>query len=152
MQVSWQVWRWFRRAPRLKDRAARYGSPGIVAYYWDGGAPKQHLVKDISVTGAYLHAADEYCTGTVLELALQQETRGAEPTTPASYFSVTCRVLYSGTDGMRVRFILHTRHRRKALEQFIDQAIATHQARESRHGSPVTEQELIDSLKGNGVR
>lgn len=152
MQVSWQVWRWWKRTPRRKDRAARYTNPGIVAFYWDGGAPKQHVVKDISLTGAYLHAADEYCTGTVLELALQQDIGDAEAATPLLYFSAPCRVLYSGADEMRVRFILPTRHRRKALERFIDQAVAARQARENSHGTPVAGPTLIRDLKGNGVR
>jgi Flp pilus assembly protein TadG len=91
----------------------------MVAYYWDGGAPKEHPVRDISLTGAFVCAAEQWYLGTILTMTLQQ--RSEENTVPTeSFISVPCKVVRQDPDGgVGVRFMFTGNEQRKALERFI---------------------------------
>ncbi len=103
---------------RQKHRAVRYTKPGIVAHYWDGGAPKDHTVKDISLTGAYLYAVERWYTGTILSLNLQEAAGDGE-----TALAVRCKVVRHGPDGIGVTFMLHSRAEEKALKGFMSSAV-----------------------------
>jgi Flp pilus assembly protein TadG len=108
---------WLKLA-RQEHRAVRYSSPGIVAYYWDGGAPKEHTVKDISLTGAYLHATERWYAGTILSLNLQESTGGGK-----GALSVRCKVVRHGPDGIGISFMLRSQDEQKALKRFMNSAV-----------------------------
>ena len=86
---------WLRQALK-EDRADRYAAPGLVAHFWDGGAPKAHPVKDISLTGAYLCVKERLYAGTLIDIAL----RKASESSSESALSVQCKVVRHGPDGI----------------------------------------------------
>jgi Flp pilus assembly protein TadG len=115
---------WLKNPPRAQ-RALRHPSPGIVAYYWDGGTPREHQVKDLSLTGAYLYGTGPWVCGTLLALTI----KGVHsPAPPASVDQVLClrgKIVRLEPDGMGIRFVLLTPDERKAWEQFMSKLIVT---------------------------
>jgi PilZ domain len=63
------------RALRSRDarKAARYpANDALVAYYyWDGGSPTPHPVRDISTSGLYLSTDARWYPGTLVRITLQ---------------------------------------------------------------------------------
>lgn len=54
-------------------RAKRYPTPGLVAYYWTGGAPYSYNVGDMSATGLFLLTKERWAPGTVIQMTLQRQ-------------------------------------------------------------------------------
>ncbi len=54
-------------------RAKRFPTPGLVAYYWTGGAPYSYQVGDISATGLFLLTRERWAPGTLIQMTLQQQ-------------------------------------------------------------------------------
>lgn len=54
-------------------RAVRYPTPGLVAYYWTGGAPHSYHVGDMSATGLFLLTKERWAPGTLIQITLQQQ-------------------------------------------------------------------------------
>lgn len=54
-------------------RALRYPTPGLVAYYWTGGAPHSYHVGDMSATGLFLLTSERWAPGTLIQMTLQQQ-------------------------------------------------------------------------------
>lgn len=106
---------------RRTHRAERYADPGIVAYYWNGGPPKQNPVRNISLSGAYVCTEEKWCVGTIIWIVL--ETYNGSGSKVASV-TVPCRVVWDGPDGFGVNFVFTANSKRKALDQFIHQAVA----------------------------
>jgi Flp pilus assembly protein TadG len=107
------------------EPAPRYESPRIVAHYWDGGAPKEHQVRDISLTGAYLYATEHWCSGTIIEVALQELAGPGETTLGVSVLCLRCKVVRHGPDGIGITFMLRTKEELKALKQFMSGTVAS---------------------------
>ncbi len=111
---------WWEQKPSQKKRAERYTIPGLVAHYWDGGAPKERPVSDISFTGAYLGATERWYVGTILTITLQQQARENGTALAAPFVSVLCKVVRQDSDGgVGVRFMMQGNEERKALKRFI---------------------------------
>lgn len=113
---------WLKQALSGPERIERYTSreickSGIVAYYWDGGAPKKHAVKDISSGGAYLYANEPWCVGTIITVTFQKEAEGEGAAT--TFAVLNCRVVRHTPDGAEIEFMLRTEEERKALKQFM---------------------------------
>jgi Flp pilus assembly protein TadG len=110
-----------KQGPPRKKRAMRYANPGLVAYYWDGGAPKKHVVKDISSTGVYVYTKELWCVGTIVALTLQdagdREGKAAVPP-----IVLPCRVVRHGEDGIGFNFMFQGNEARKALKRFMRSA------------------------------
>ncbi len=112
--------RWWEQKPSLKRRAQRHPIAGVVAYYWDGGAPKEHPVRNISFTGAYLCATERWYLGTILTITLQQRTAEYGTSLAKPFLSIPCKVVRQDAEGgVGVRFVLRGSQERKALKQFI---------------------------------
>jgi hypothetical protein len=94
------------------DRAIRYPAPSIVAYYWDGGAPCPHPVKDISITGAYLCGANPWQPGTVITGTF------SGPCEPD--LTMTFRVVRRGPDGIGISFAPQSKQERLDLQRFLN--------------------------------
>jgi len=101
---------------RRKQRALRHATPGLVAYYWDGGVPKEHAVKNISLTGAYLYAAERWYDGTIMALSFRQGAITAE----AACLSVRGKIVRHGADGIGIKFMMRTKDEKAALKRFIN--------------------------------
>jgi Flp pilus assembly protein TadG len=123
-----EILNWLKQAlgeerNKRKERAMRHQSPGIIAHYWDGGAPRQHPVKDISLTGAYVYTTERWYAGTIVELTLKEVAGAGNPTSAASVLSLHCRIVRHGPDGIGITFMLRTHAERKALKRFMKNAV-----------------------------
>ena len=85
-------------------RAKRYPTPGVVAYYWTGGAPYSYHVGDMSATGLFLLTKERWAPGTLIQMTLQKQdgrTNNAE-----SSICVLTEVVRWGENGAGFNFIL----------------------------------------------
>jgi hypothetical protein len=98
---SW-LQRWWSPDPR---KAPREPVAGLAAYYWTGGAPKAHSIKDISSSGLYIVTEERWYPGTLILMTLQQTDKG-DKTTERS-ISVHSRAVRCGSDGVGLQFILN---------------------------------------------
>ena len=108
-----------KQGPPRKKRAMRYANPGLVAYYWDGGAPIGHVVGDISSTGAYVYTKELWCVGTIVTLTLRETGDGETMPAAASSITLPCRVARHGQDGIGFNFMVQREVERKALKSFM---------------------------------
>jgi len=93
--------RWWSPDPR---KAPREPSPGLAAYYWTGGAPQAHNIKDISSSGLYVVTEERWYPGTLILMTLQKTANGEESAERA--ISVHTRAVRWGKDGVGLQFIL----------------------------------------------
>jgi len=98
---SW-LERWWSPDPR---KAPREQAPGLAAYYWTGGAPQAHSIRDISSTGLYVVTEERWYPGTLILMTLQTG-EGAEQSTERA-LSVHSRAVRWGADGVGLQFILN---------------------------------------------
>lgn len=87
-----------------KRRSPRYLAPRLIAYYWDGGAPKAHAIRDISFTGLYLLTEQRWYPGSVVTMTLQS-TEKPEHGDKRS-IAVRVKAIRQGEDGMGFAFML----------------------------------------------
>ncbi|HUD54455.1 MAG TPA: hypothetical protein VMR02_04460 [Terracidiphilus sp.] len=90
--------------PRDRRRADRQSLPGLIAYYFTGGAPEPHKISNISVTGFYLHTDERWMPGTVVRMTLQRV--GSKGDDPSDIISVNSKIVRWGADGEGFEFIL----------------------------------------------
>jgi hypothetical protein len=86
-----------------RRRADRLPVPGLAAYYWDGGKPRPHEIRDISSTGLYLVTEERWYPRTLVRMTLQR-TDAAEDGKERS-ITVESMVVRWGTDGVGLVFI-----------------------------------------------
>jgi|SRR6185437_5847822 len=84
-------------------RAPRDITPPLAAYFWDGGRPVAHIVKDISPTGFFLATTERWLLGTLVMVTLQR-TR-TESSRPDASLIVMSKVVHHGDDGVGFSFI-----------------------------------------------
>lgn len=99
-----RILRWFLPDDSDRRRANRHPLPGLVAYYWTGGAPQAYQVGDISETGLYLLTENRPLPGTGIVMTLQRTVKGAK--NPEDSISVLTRVVRWGADGVGLAFVL----------------------------------------------
>jgi hypothetical protein len=120
---------WFRR---LSDhrKAQRLKSPLLVAYYWNGAAPKSHEIQDISSTGFYLLTQERWHLGTIITMTLQRTSSAPMKSGEENHISVRSKVIRAGEDGVGFTFIPQEPEidgpnsapaGRKAINRFLDQ-------------------------------
>ena len=63
---------WYRLPFVHRPRAERRESPALVAFHWDGSAPRQNHVANISSSGAYLLTNERWRNGDIVSLTLQR--------------------------------------------------------------------------------
>jgi hypothetical protein len=82
--------------------ALRQSVPGLIAYFFTGGAPKEHPVRDISRTGLYIVTDERWYMGTVVRITLTDRHK------PTAEYSITvnAKVVRLGSDGVGMEFIL----------------------------------------------
>lgn len=81
-----------------RRKGTRRAIPGLVAYFWTGGAPKAYEVANISTEGFYLLTEERWMPGTAILVTLQigSVTKGE----PDTRISVQCKVVWAGSDGV----------------------------------------------------
>jgi uncharacterized membrane protein (UPF0127 family) len=116
---------WLARITRkfrdVRDRrlASRCAVAGVVAYYWEGGTPEPHAVLNLSTSGAYISTPRQWYPGTVVELSLQKEARGGEPSESQLAVHVPCRVVRCGARGVGMRFLYTSQVQRIGVKKLI---------------------------------
>jgi len=113
-------------------RAVRYPVPGLVAYYWTGGAPYSHQVGNISATGLFLLTKERWTPGTLIQMTLQQQNAKVTKNNSISLISEVVRWSENGSgfnfvlsdcDNVREYGILPTETvDRKTVERFLHRA------------------------------
>lgn len=97
---------WLQRllspAPPEPRKAPRESLEGLTAYFFTGGDPAAHGVRDISATGMYVFTEERWYPGTVVRMTL---TDRRQPTAERS-ITVHASVVRSGSDGVGLQFIL----------------------------------------------
>jgi hypothetical protein len=114
--------RWWSPDPR---KAPRDSAPGLAAYYWTGGPPQAHQVKDISSTGLYVITEERWYPGTLVLMTLQNSEFGEEA--KERTVCVHSRAIRWGKDGVGLQFVLKDEASdvtmaaadRKALDRFL---------------------------------
>ena len=86
-----------------RRKAERRAVPGLVAYYWDGGLPTPHPIREISLTGMYLLTKERWYLGTVVMMRLQQT--GAGDGDPEHLIAMHARAVRWGEDGVGLAFL-----------------------------------------------
>jgi hypothetical protein len=114
--------RWWSPDPR---RAPREPATGLAAYYWTGGPPEAHPVRDISSTGLYVVTEERWYPGTLILMTLQNHGSGDE--VAERTICVHSRAVRWGKDGVGLQFVLQNgggdasmaAADRKALDRFL---------------------------------
>jgi len=83
-------------------KAPRESLPGLTAYFFTGGTPVGHGVKDISLSGMYVFTQERWYPGTMIRMTL---TDRHEPTVERS-ITLNAAVMRWGNDGVGLRFVL----------------------------------------------
>ena len=118
---SW-LERWWSPDPR---KAPREQVPGLAAYYWTGGPPEAHPIKDVSSTGLYVVTEERWYPGTLVLMTLQITDLG--PEIAERTICVHSRAVRWGKDGVGLQFVLQNDSSdpsmaaadRKALDRFL---------------------------------
>jgi hypothetical protein len=92
---------------RRKDRIE---SPGLVAHYWTGAAPRAKGVLNINSIGSYLLTEERWYPGTVIKVTLQVVERRnhlfeEKKDRRKDVIAVLAQVVRSGQDGVGLEFI-----------------------------------------------
>lgn len=85
-------------------RAVRLPMPGLVAYFFTGGSPRPHPIKDISVTGFYMCTQERWLPGTIIRVTLQMVDHDGKAGRDS--ITVHSRVVRWGPDGGGFEFVL----------------------------------------------
>jgi hypothetical protein len=91
----------FTKERRKNDRQA---APGLAAFFWTGGAPIQHGIRDISPTGLYLLTEERWYLGTIIVITLQRSD--AAEGSPERSVAVQSKAVRYGEDGVGLEFLL----------------------------------------------
>jgi hypothetical protein len=96
---------WFTRfITQVRRLADREHSLPLVAYFWDGGVPRAHSIRDLSSTGLYMLTDQRWYPGTLVTLILQRTM--AADADPHRAITLKARVVWSGKDGVGLAFVV----------------------------------------------
>ena len=97
---------WWRRflagEPPDPREADRESIPGLIAYFFTGGAPIVHRVRDISTNGIYVFTNERWYPDTVVRITLSDEREPSRETT----LTVHARVARGDKNGVGLQFVL----------------------------------------------
>jgi PilZ domain len=105
---SWMD-RWLFPKTTDRRRSLRIPAPGLAAYFWTGGPPKAHPVRDISATGLYVVNQERWYLGTLVRMTLTS-LAGEQPPAERS-ITLETRAVRHGNDGVGLQIM--TQHTRK---------------------------------------
>jgi hypothetical protein len=114
-----RFWQWLRSDPDRRS-ASRESGAGLTAFYWDGGTPRGHRVRDISRRGAFVETgSSSWADGTLMMLTLQIDSSGAPGDPGADAIVVQAQVVRTCTAGMGIKFLLPDLNSRRRIAQFL---------------------------------
>jgi len=82
----------------------RESVPGLIAYFFTGGTPVPHQIRDISSTGLFVVTDERWYPGTLVQMTLKKTEEGM-PRTEHS-IALMAKSLRWGNDGVGVAFVL----------------------------------------------
>lgn len=88
---------------RERRKGDRVPAPELAAFFWTGGTPLEHRIRDISSTGLYLIAEDAWYPGTMMMITLQN--KDASEDDPERAIVIQARVVRKGDDGAGLFFV-----------------------------------------------
>jgi hypothetical protein len=120
--------RWFsRETPQDPRKVQRIALPGMIAYFWDGGAPRAHEIRNISDTGLYVVTNERWYPGTLVQMTLKKT--GSNGAKVEATISLMARANRWGNDGVGLGFVVRDPRRpspdddqaveRDQLDQFL---------------------------------
>jgi hypothetical protein len=85
-----------------RRRGERIALPGLVAFYWTGGAPQPYEILNISRSGLYLRSKEMWSPDTVVRMTLERpDPEGGE----RKSIGVLARVVRSDNGGVAHEFV-----------------------------------------------
>ncbi len=101
---SWLA-RWFIRdgEDRTKQKR-REPATGLTAFFWTGGSPKAHVIRDINSSGMYVKTSERWYIGTVIRMTLSMAS--GQDSGPVSSICVHAEAINWGNDGVDLRFVV----------------------------------------------
>ena len=108
--------RLFNEEPPDPRNAQREAFPGLVAYFFTGGTPAPHRVRDISGSGLYVYTGERWYLGTIIRITLTDQRQLERPHS----LTVDAKVVRWGNDGVGLHFILVDNRSRRDSELPID--------------------------------
>ncbi len=98
--VTTSLLRWMTGTPKP---APRYQLPGLIAYFWTGGASEGHPVENISTSGLFLRTKERWIPETILLMYLQRTTPNGDG--KADSIPVLSKVIWQGEHGVGLQFV-----------------------------------------------
>jgi hypothetical protein len=98
--------------PKDARKAAREALPGLNAFFFTGGAPQAHGVRDISLTGMYVFTSERWYPGTMVRMTLTDSTERSRERS----ITLNTTVMRSGDDGVGLKFILEKGRGREPMD------------------------------------
>jgi hypothetical protein len=99
---------WWRRLffpdPEDPRRAMRASLSGLSSYFWDGGAPRAHEIRDISSTGLYVVTDERWYPGTLIQMTLKKTF--SEVAQNEAAITLMARANRWGNDGVGLSFVV----------------------------------------------
>jgi hypothetical protein len=87
-----------------RRRSERRALPGLVAYFWTGGAPQSYELSNISLSGVYVLTDERWVFETMIHMNLQKT--GAAKADENDSVPVLVKVVRWGVDGVGLEFVL----------------------------------------------
>jgi len=154
-------WFSFTRLPFTEHRKAqRMKAPLLVAYYWDGAAPKSHTIQNISSTGFYLVTKERWLPGTMVTMTLQRTDIALAHPGTQSHIAVVSKVVRLGEDGVGFTFVPLDSHPgdlkskpvdKKALLKFVEQVKVDRDRAAIRHIEATLKTKLSGQNSGSAI-
>lgn len=94
--------------PAEPRKNMRESVPGLTAYFFTGGTPVAHPIRDISTTGLFVVTEERWYPGTLVQMTLKKTEEGI----PRTEYSIAlmAKALRWGNDGVGVAFVLRDSH------------------------------------------
>jgi PilZ domain len=89
----------------------RLSPPELFAYFFTGGPPAAHRVRNISTSGLYIVTGERWYLGTIVQLTLTDRLRPKG----AQSISLFAKVVRTGIDGVGLKFLLEGLNRRRVI-------------------------------------
>jgi PilZ domain-containing protein len=118
---------WFEELmTRNQRRPQRYVAPRLVAYFFDGGTPTAHCIRDVSESGLYLLTTQRWYPGTLVTITLQRTEKDHAGVKKS--ITVQARVMRSAEDGVGLRFVVPRTEEGRRIQRYIAEGVEVQDA------------------------
>jgi uncharacterized protein len=95
--------------PADNRKTERHALPGLAAFFFTGGAPMAHAVRDISLTGMYVFTTERWYPGTMVRMTITDSSDGSAERS----ITLNTTVVRADDDGVGLRFVLERGKKRQ---------------------------------------